>query len=317
MARIRSIKPEFASDDKILKISDSTALFFVILWTVCDDAGYFPLDTHSLSVLTGRWKPQAIATFLRVLAASGLVKTSGANWRGAEATLTGPSRGAGVGLVVGWRHQRVDKPRPSKWKYQEISWDNAPSPAKNPMGIIGSRIIGREQGVDGIERLSDPPLAEGARMVPELASVAPETLVLESPPPPPTDKIAKPKKPEPPTRKTWESYSEAYLKRHGVMPVRNATVNGQLASFVDRVGAQAAPHVAEFYVNHSDAKYVRALHSVGLMLYDAESLHTQWKTGAPMLSSQAREVERREHNRSAFEQAFDNLEAMGVQFAGT
>lgn len=88
-----------------------------------------------------------------------------------------------------------------------------------------------------------------------------------------------PKEPRKPTAETWTAYAAAYELRYGVEPVRNATVNGQLAQFVSRVGAEEAPDVAAFYVNHGNALYRNAQHPVNLLLRDAESLRTQWATG--------------------------------------
>lgn len=77
---------------------------------------------------------------------------------------------------------------------------------------------------------------------------------------------------------TWESYRDAYQKRYGAPPIRNATINGQLSNLVKRLGEDSAPHVAEFYLTHQDPRYVRAMHPVGLLLLDAEKLHTEWVT---------------------------------------
>ncbi|VEB42956.1 Uncharacterised protein [Chromobacterium violaceum] len=38
---------------------------------------------------------------------------------------------------------------------------------------------------------------------------------------------------------TWDAYADAYFFRYEVEPVRNATVNGQIANFVKRLGANA------------------------------------------------------------------------------
>lgn len=89
----------------------------------------------------------------------------------------------------------------------------------------------------------------------------------------------KPKSPPGKTVPTFEAYSTAYRERYGVEPVRNATVNGQLSKFVDRVGAEDAPKVAKFFVELNDSWYSTKGHSVGAMLNDAEKLRTQWATG--------------------------------------
>lgn len=81
------------------------------------------------------------------------------------------------------------------------------------------------------------------------------------------------------TGPTWQAYSRAFHERYRAAPVRNVTVNSQMANFVRRVGVHEAPDVAEFYVRHNEVHYVRSMHSVGAMLRDAEALRTQWVTG--------------------------------------
>lgn len=131
-------------------------------------------------------------------------------------------------------------------------------------------------------------------------------------------KPPRPPKAPAPTTPIWNQYATAYATRYqGQAPVRNAKINGQLTQLIARIGAEAAPEVAKFFVEHSDSYYVQRMHPVDLLLRDAEALHTQWKAGQQMTGTKAREIERREHNRNSFEQAFENLAAMGVRFAGT
>lgn len=80
------------------------------------------------------------------------------------------------------------------------------------------------------------------------------------------------------TAKTWQFYSVAYQSRYGVPPARNATVNGQMASFLKRVGIEEAPAIAAWYVDSSEQFYVKKKHSVGALLADAEKLRTEWAT---------------------------------------
>lgn len=93
------------------------------------------------------------------------------------------------------------------------------------------------------------------------------------------------------TAETWTAYSGAYLRRYGVEPKRNATVNGQLAHFVGRIGAEESPAVAAFYVEHNQAFYVKKQHPVGLLLQDAEGLHTQWLNGRVVTDTEARQTD--------------------------
>jgi uncharacterized protein YdaU (DUF1376 family) len=96
---------------------------------------------------------------------------------------------------------------------------------------------------------------------------------------PPAPKLKKLKEPSASTS-TWDAYSAAYLARYKAEPVRNASVNGQLAQVVAKLGAEAAPQVAAYYLRHKGNLYTAAMHPVNLLLRDAEKLHTEWKTKA-------------------------------------
>lgn len=110
------------------------------------------------------------------------------------------------------------------------------------------------------------------------------------PQPPNTKKSTEEKEPSL-IKETWEAYSFAYERRHKAKPVRNATVNGQLAQFVKRIGVAESPSVAEFYVYHNNQFYVQKMHSVGLLLADAEKLRTEWITNTRMTTTQARQAD--------------------------
>lgn len=112
---------------------------------------------------------------------------------------------------------------------------------------------------------------------------------------------AKPKnKIEPPTGKTWASYSGAYRRRYGVEPVRNAKVNGQLAQLINRLGADEAPVVAAFYVSHNKTWYVSKKHPVDSLLADAEGLRTEWATGRMVTDTEARQTDSKQSNFNSF-----------------
>ncbi len=73
----------------------------------------------------------------------------------------------------------------------------------------------------------------------------------------------------------WTAYAAAYRERYGVDPVRNSTVNGQLAHLVRRLGDEA-PGVARYYLDLEDGLYRREGHSVGMLLKHCEHLRTLW-----------------------------------------
>jgi hypothetical protein len=116
---------------------------------------------------------------------------------------------------------------------------------------------------------------------------------------PPAEVRPRKVKPEAKTAPVWGAYSTAYLARYGVEPVRNATVNGQLAQVVSRLGEEAA-FVAEFYLSHRNRFYVEKMHPVGLLLQDAEKLRTEWATGRQTTATQAQQADKTQTNLSAF-----------------
>lgn len=101
------------------------------------------------------------------------------------------------------------------------------------------------------------------------------------------------------TEATWLAYADAYMKRYGVKPLRNAKVNGQLSQFIDQVGADDAPAIATFYVGHPEKFYLLKQHPVGMLLKDAEGLHTQWKTQVSITNSQLGLIEKQAQITSA------------------
>lgn len=257
MARIRSVKPEFFSDPKVLSLRDGTALFYIALWTACDDQGYFEIDSKSLAVKTARWRPQEVAKHLRRLHEEGMVKLSSGN---------------GAGMVSTWsRHQRVMKPQRSKWEDKQIQWDNAPSP-RNGIGGIGREGIGED------------------RKGREIAAESPTSATTQG-----VSVPKKPRSDPEKNRPTWTAYSDAYRARYGEPPVRNQSVNIKIAEFVSRLGAEESPLVAAFYVTHNDSFYVKNMHAVGLMLKDAEKLRTEWKTNRKVTNVGARNEEKTAH----------------------
>jgi hypothetical protein len=110
MSRIRSIKPEFFSDEKVARLSRDSRLFFVGIWTVCSDdygvsrahPGYlrqiFPYDSDI--------GPKQIAGMLDELETEGFIGRFEAE-------------GERYLHIWGWtRHQRVD--HPAKFRNPEV-----------------------------------------------------------------------------------------------------------------------------------------------------------------------------------------------------
>lgn len=100
-------------------------------------------------------------------------------------------------------------------------------------------------------------------------------------------------------RATWGAYAEAYLRRYGVPPVRNAKVNSSVKGLVQRLGATESPLVAEWFVDHPSGYYAQRGHDIGALLADCEKLRTEWATGRVVTQTQARQSDRSGTTRAA------------------
>lgn len=103
----------------------------------------------------------------------------------------------------------------------------------------------------------------------------------------------------------WSAYELCYENRYGVKPTRNASVNGKISQIAKRLGAEAI-EVVKFYVLHNDAFYIRKAHAIGLCLSDAESLHTQWKTGKQITGSKVRQFEKKNETQELINDIMEN-----------
>ena len=90
--------------------------------------------------------------------------------------------------------------------------------------------------------------------------------------------------------------------------MRNKLVNSQMGQFITRVPLAEAPAIAQFYLTHNDAFYIRKAHPVGLLLSDSEKLHTEWQTGRKVTGLRARQDEGTATNFDNAQRAIERLE---------
>lgn len=112
-----------------------------------------------------------------------------------------------------------------------------------------------------------------------------------------------PKDPECKTFKAWANYACAYRNRYSAWPVWNAKAGGQLGQLIARLGAENAHHVAAYYLTINDAFLIRKCHDLASLVRDAESFHTQWTTGRQVNGRTAKQMEDRQANLNAGEEA--------------
>ncbi|MCV4343293.1 phage replication protein [Pseudomonas capsici] len=109
------------------------------------------------------------------------------------------------------------------------------------------------------------------------------------------------------TFKAWANYAMAYRKRYQAWPVWNAKVGGQLGQLIDRLGIDVAHHVAAYFVGINDSGLIRGCHGIGDLLVKAEAYHTQWATNRQMTATTAQQMERKQANLSAGQEAADRI----------
>ncbi|MCO8166863.1 HNH endonuclease [Pseudomonas sp. 21LCFQ02] len=107
-------------------------------------------------------------------------------------------------------------------------------------------------------------------------------------------------------RGIWSAYFAAYQHRYGTAPVRNAKVNKQVVDLWKRLGQEAAP-VAAYFVKIDDSYLIRNCHDFGSLLTKAEAYRTQWATNRQMNATTAQQIERKQANRSAGQEAADRI----------
>lgn len=107
-------------------------------------------------------------------------------------------------------------------------------------------------------------------------------------------------------REIWSSYSAAYQSRYQAAPVRNAKVNRNVVDLWKRLGSEAAA-VAEFYIGINDSYLIRNCHDLGSLLAKAESYRTQWATNRQMNATTAQQIERKQANLQAGQEAAQRI----------
>jgi hypothetical protein len=110
-------------------------------------------------------------------------------------------------------------------------------------------------------------------------------------------------------RATWTAYARAYGERHGVSPVRNAKVNGNVRQLVKRLGHAEAPLVAAWFLRVNERYVVQGMHDLGLLLARCEAYRTQWATGRQMTQTSAQQQDQTQSNASAADEAIGMLRA--------
>lgn len=105
MSRIRTIKPEFWSNEKVMACSRDARLLFIGLWNYADDAGRLLNSSKSIKAQVFPGDDDVASENIRRmivdLSSNDLVR---------EYEVDGRT----YLQITGWDHQRIDRPKPSK-----------------------------------------------------------------------------------------------------------------------------------------------------------------------------------------------------------
>ena len=297
MARARNIKPAFFQNEHLAECDPLARLLFAGLWTLADRLGKLEDRPKRIKAATLPYDECDADALLLQLAERGFI----------QRYCVGASRYILIVNFTKHQHPHAKEPEsaiPSAAAAQTVADQAAPgtSTIQEPVEHQASMMQAEK-------------IPEQARLIPSY--LIPSYLISDSPLPIPdspsstgtAEGCAPPSAPkakaEPQTSQTWKAYGHAYLLRYGVEPVRNATTSGQLAKFVKRIGVDEAPHVAAFFVQHNAQFYVKKMHSVGLLLADAEKLRTEWATNRRVTDTEARQADKTQALGSAFQELIE------------
>jgi hypothetical protein len=125
-----------------------------------------------------------------------------------------------------------------------------------------------------------------------------------------TDRTPRPKKPKevPEGSLIFEAYSEAYAKRYGQEPLRNAKVNSACSQIAKQVGVEIGKAVMHFYLEQNVAWYVQKAHAIEYALKDLQALRTNMLNNQAMSSRQAQLADKQQAQKNALENYLANRE---------
>ena len=273
MARSRNIKPGFFTNDDLGMLPMVDRLLFAGLWVIADRAGRVEDRPRKIRAEVMPYDDFDADKALTELQSAGFIARY-------------ETAGVKVIQVLAWhKHQNPHVKE---------------SPSSLPEQCKNSSSTGQEQ-------CKELPLPALARLIPSSlipSSLIPSSLIPDSliAPTALSGKAPQKRGPKPAaaSSEAWEAYADAYKNRYGVPPVRNASVNAQLAQVVGRLGAGEAPAVAAHFVASQNGLYVAAMHPTILLLRDAEKLRTEWATGRGVTRTQAMMADKTQTNFNAF-----------------
>lgn len=85
--RKRGVVQAYWTDGKMLRLSDTLALFFIGVWCVADDKGRLRYDTREIAAMLARWTAHQAGTMIEKLVEIGVLEAYGEDVDGHPAYL--------------------------------------------------------------------------------------------------------------------------------------------------------------------------------------------------------------------------------------
>ena len=113
-------------------------------------------------------------------------------------------------------------------------------------------------------------------------------------------------------RLVWDSYCKAMKERYDADPPLSRTSASLCKKFAEKMPAEDAPKVAEFYVHWNQKLYVESGHCLELLCRDAQKIHMGWQNGRVITSKQARDTDRLQGQGQAYVEVIMELREKGL-----
>jgi hypothetical protein len=115
MSRIRSIKPEYWTSEQVMACARDTRLLFIGIWNFCDDAGRMSANAKTVKAMVFPGDEDLTSDAVR-----GMIDELSSNGLICLYTVDGKE----FLQVLGWRHQKIDRPQPSKFPPPPAAFDD-------------------------------------------------------------------------------------------------------------------------------------------------------------------------------------------------
>lgn len=112
----------------------------------------------------------------------------------------------------------------------------------------------------------------------------------------------------------FEAYQDAYLKRYGIEPLRNAKTNSICSQIAKQLPLNEAQAIMHFYVQQNVAFYLQRGHAIQLVLSDLQALRTNMLKNRAMSSREAYLADKQQAQKNTVEDYLENREELLKMF---